>query len=153
DSHMPGGWVSMHTSPLDWGYEMIPQKGCNNRIITAPRGRLLGGSSAVNATMVTRGTKADYDRIADMGNPGWSWKEMLPFFKAFETFHPAEWHQADLNVHGTDGPLHIAMNPLAPISEKVLESFIDKGFNYKPDMFAQGDYEGLLHMFFTIILI
>ncbi|CAF1115425.1 unnamed protein product [Rotaria sordida] len=131
----------MYKTSLDWCYQTVPQKGCNNRTMAVPRGRLLGGCSAINDTFVTRGTKADYDRIADMGNPGWSWKEMLPFFKASETFHSTEWHQADLDIHGTDGPLHISMTPLAPISEKILESFIDSGFDYKPDMFVQGDYE------------
>ncbi|CAF5066145.1 unnamed protein product, partial [Rotaria sp. Silwood1] len=87
NSHMPGGWILMQKTPVDWCYETVPQKGCNNRIISLPRGRLLGGCSAANGTLVTRGPKADYDRIADMGNPGWSWKEMLPFFKASETFH------------------------------------------------------------------
>ncbi len=68
---------------------------------------------------------------------------MLPFFKASETFHPAEWFEADLSVHGTNGPLHTAPYPLAPISKKILESFIDMGYDYKPDMFAQGEFEGL----------
>ncbi|CAF1509342.1 unnamed protein product [Rotaria sp. Silwood1] len=149
-SHMPGGRFSMHKTQLDWCFQTVPQKGCNNRTMAITRGRLLGGCSAINATYVTRGTKADYDRIADMGNPGWSWKEMLPFFKASETFHSAEWHQADLDTHGTDGPLHISMNPLAPISEKILESFIDSGFDYKPDMFVQGDYEGVGHIGCTV---
>ncbi|CAF1224211.1 unnamed protein product [Rotaria sp. Silwood1] len=149
-SHMPGSLHLMHKTPPDWCYTTVPQKGCNNRAIAITRGRLLGGCSAINATLVTRGTKADYDRIADMGNPGWSWKEMLPLFKASETFHPAEWHQADLNIHGTDGPLHISMNSLAPISEKILESFIDSGFDYKPDMFVQGDYEGVGHVGRTV---
>jgi choline dehydrogenase-like flavoprotein len=153
NSQMPGGLFSIQNTSLDWCYDTVPQKGCNNRIISAPRGRFLGGCSAINGTYLVRGSKADYDRIADMGNPGWSWEEMLPFFKASETFHPAEWHQADLSAHGTDGPVHTEMHPLAPISEKVLESFIDKGFEYKPDMFVQGEYEGLLHSFSIMTLI
>ncbi|CAF1038466.1 unnamed protein product [Rotaria sordida] len=117
--------------------------GCNNRITNAPRARFVGGRSAINDTLLIRGSKADYDRIAAMGNPGWSWEEMLPYFKASEMFHPAEWHQSDLTVHGTSGRLHTEPYPHAPISEKVLESFIDSGFEYKPDMFMQDDYEGL----------
>ncbi|CAF3391791.1 unnamed protein product, partial [Rotaria sp. Silwood2] len=144
NSHMPGGLLSMFKTSYDWSYATVAQKGCNNRIISAPRGRFLGGCSGMNGTLLIRGAKADYDRIADMGNPGWSWDDMLPYFKASETFHPAKWHQAELTAHGTDGPLHTEPYPLAPISEKVLESFIDSGFDYKPDMFVQGDYEGLL---------
>ena len=142
---MPGGLPAMfQQSALDWGYSTVPQKGCNNRIIPTLRGRFLGGCSAVNGTVMARGAKADYDRIASMGNPGWGWDDMLPHFKASETFHPAEWHQPDLAAHGTNGPLHTEPHPLAPISEKILESFIDCGYAYKPDMFVQGEYEGLL---------
>jgi choline dehydrogenase-like flavoprotein len=140
---MPGRIGELVKSVYDWGYDTIPQKGCNNRIITVPRGRLLGGCSAMNGTLLIRGVKADYDRIASMGNPGWSWDEMMPFFRASETFHPTEWHQADLSVHGSSGPLHTEPYPLAPISEKVLQSFIDSGYDYKPDMFVQGEFEGL----------
>ncbi|CAF2712094.1 unnamed protein product [Rotaria sp. Silwood2] len=150
DGRMPGSWALHPERSHDWNYDTVPQKGCNNRIIYALRARFLGGCSAINGTLLIRGAKADYDRIAAMGNPGWSWEEMLPYFKASETFHPAEWHQADFAVHGTSGPLHTEPYPLAPISEKVLESFIDSGFEYKPDMFAQGDYEGVGHVVRTV---
>jgi choline dehydrogenase-like flavoprotein len=146
---MPGGWAAIHKTSFDWGYDMVPQKGANNRVLAAPRGRFLGGCSAINGTLIIRGAKADYDRIANMGNPGWSWEDMLPYFKASETFHPAEWHQADLSVHGTNGPLHTEPQALAPISEKILESFIDCGFEYKPDMFVQGEYEGMLCLYYA----
>ncbi|CAF1107009.1 unnamed protein product [Rotaria sp. Silwood1] len=145
NSRMPGGTPALFQQcEMFWGYDMVPQKGCNNRVLAASRGRFLGGCSGINGTVFTRGVKADYDRVAGMGNPGWSWNDMLPHFKASETFHPAEWHQADLSAHGTSGPLHTEPHPLAPISEKILESFIDQGFEYKPDMFVQGEYEGLI---------
>lgn len=143
NSRMPGGLPALfEQGEMFWGYNMVPQSGCKNRALSATRGRFLGGCSGINGTVFTRGAKADYDRIENMGNPGWSWNDMLPYFKAFETFHPKEWHEADLSAHGFDGPLHTEPHPLAPISEKVLESFIDQGFDYKPDMFVQGDYEG-----------
>ncbi|CAF4558074.1 unnamed protein product, partial [Rotaria sp. Silwood2] len=149
-SRIPGRWAMYTERSNDWNYDTIAQKGCNNRIIYAIRARFLGGCSAINGTLLIRGAKADYDRIAAMGNPGWSWEEMLTYFKASETFHPADWHQADLTVHGTSGPLHTEPYLLAPISEKVLESFIDSGFEYKPDMFAQGAYEGVGHAVRTV---
>jgi hypothetical protein len=62
---------------------------------------------------------------------------MLPFLKASETFHPSEWHQAAMTCHSTNGPLHTEVYPTAPISKKVLESFIDSGFDCKSDMFVQ----------------
>ncbi|CAF5014816.1 unnamed protein product, partial [Rotaria sp. Silwood1] len=151
NSRMPGGLPALfQEGALDWGYSMVPQKGCNNRVIAASQGRVLGGCSAINGTVFTRGVKADYDRIADMGNPGWSWNDMLPHFKASETFHPAECHQADLSAHGTNGPLHTEPHPLMPISQKILDSFIDQDFEYKPDMFVQGEFEGLLCSHYAI---
>ncbi|CAF4313262.1 unnamed protein product [Rotaria socialis] len=150
DGRMIGRWLLNGDRSYDWNYDTIAQKGCNNRIMHAMRPRYLGGCSATNGTLLIRGAKADYDRIADMGNPGWSWEEMLPYFKASETFHPAEWHQADLNVHGNNGPLHTEPRRFAPISEKVLDSFIDSGFKYKPDMFMQGDFEGVGHAIRTV---
>ncbi|CAF1287873.1 unnamed protein product [Rotaria sordida] len=143
NGRIPGNYFLNKEKSHDWNYDIVAQKGCNNRIISTPRTRFLGGCSTINGTLLIRGSKADYDRIVAMGNPGWSWEEMLPYFKASETFHPIEWHQSDLTVHGTSGPLHAEPYPHAPISEKVLESFIDSGFEYKPDMFVQGDYEGL----------
>lgn len=140
---MPGRIAAMIKSVYDWGYDTIPQRGCNNQTIAVPRGRILGGCSAMNGTLLIRGAKADYDRIASMGNPGWSWDELMPFFKASETFHPVEWFEADLSVHGSNGPLETAPYRGAPISEKVLQSFIDCGYRYKPDMFVQGEFEGL----------
>ena len=140
---MPGRAFALFRSVYDWDYETVPQKACNDRTLATIRGRVLGGSSAMNGTLIIRGVKADYDRIASMGNTGWSWEEMMPFFNASETFHPAEWFKADLSVHGSTGPLHTGPQRLAPISEKVLESFIDMGYVYKPDMFAQGEFEGL----------
>ncbi|CAF2792191.1 unnamed protein product [Rotaria sp. Silwood2] len=151
NSRMPGGLPALfQEGALDWDYEMVPQKGCNNRVLAASQGRVLGGCSAINGTVFTRGAKADYDRIADMGNLGWSWNDMLPHFKAAETFHPAEWHQADLSAHGTNGLLHTEPHPLMPISQKILDSFIDQGFEYKPDMFVQGEFEGLLCSYYAI---
>ncbi|CAF4852991.1 unnamed protein product, partial [Rotaria sp. Silwood2] len=74
-SRMPGNWVLNKEKSHDWNYDIVAQKGCNNRIINAPRARFLGGCSAINGTVLARGAKADYDRIAAMGNPGWSWEE------------------------------------------------------------------------------
>ncbi|CAF1025670.1 unnamed protein product [Adineta steineri] len=150
NSHIPARFDALIKSKYDWNYDTAPQKAFHNHIMAIPRGRLLGGCSAMNGTLICRGAKADYDRIASMGNPGWSWNDMLPFFKASETFHPVKWHQADMSVHGTDGPLHTEPHPGASISEKVLQSFIDCDYDYKPDMFAQGEFEGVGHAIRTV---
>jgi choline dehydrogenase-like flavoprotein len=87
---MPGAWKMIRETPLDWNLDSTPQKGFNNRVANIPQARFLGGSSAMNGTVLIRGAQGDYDRIANMGNPGWSWNDMLPFFKASETFHPSD---------------------------------------------------------------
>lgn len=85
----------------DWGYKSVPGK--VGRELPLPRGRLVGGCSATNACFALRGSPADYDRWAALGNDGWSFAECLPFFRAVETdadFGSASWH-------GRSGPLPI----------------------------------------------
>ena len=87
----------------NWAYETVPQPGLGGRRGYQPRGRALGGSSAINAMIYTRGHPADYDRWAALGNPGWSYAETLPYFlkaENNETLHDA--------YHGQGGPLNVA---------------------------------------------
>ena len=87
----------------NWAYETVPQPGLGDRRGYQPRGRALGGSSAINAMIYTRGHPADYDRWAALGNPGWSYAETLPYFRKAEnneTIHDA--------YHGQGGPLNVA---------------------------------------------
>ena len=88
----------------DWGY-MDPSIGSG-----LPRGRLVGGSSAVNATIAMRGQPQDYDRWAEMGATGWTWDECLPYFRRLEA--DADFGGAD--YHGDSGPIHVARQPLLP---------------------------------------
>lgn len=69
---------------FDWCYMTEPVPGLGNRTIPCPRGKTLGGSSAINGMVYTRGNRRDYDGWAKLGNPGWSWNEVLPYFKRFE---------------------------------------------------------------------
>lgn len=145
DSHMAFSWKKLQGSDFDWGYISTPQTHIDNQVIALPRGKILGGSNAINGTLIVRGPKTDYNKIADMGNPGWSWDDLMPYFKATETFHPSPWHEADMLVHGSEGPIHTEPYAFSKISDKVLQSFIDRGFPYKPDMFVQGESEGVGH--------
>ncbi|KAG5917755.1 hypothetical protein E4U42_007126 [Claviceps africana] len=103
---------------LDWAFETQPQPGFAGRALSWPRGRVLGGTSALNFMTWVRGNKDDYDDWEALGNDGWSWQQLLPFFKKSETFHPpsqalrdeyAATHQAD--VLGTSGPIQISYAP------------------------------------------
>jgi choline dehydrogenase-like flavoprotein len=99
--HIPLGLGKMHEYGLfDWGYHTEPEPNLNNRRIEATRGKVLGGSSSVNVMAYTRGNAADYDRWAQKGARGWSFAEVLPYFKRGES-----WEGGPDKFRGGDGPV------------------------------------------------
>lgn len=101
--HCPAGLAVMAKfSLLGWGLTTVAQAGLNGRSGYQPRGKVLGGSSSLNAMVYTRGHPADYDHWAAQGNPGWSYAEVLPYFKQAEHNERG----AD-DFHGVGGPLHV----------------------------------------------
>ena len=88
---------------LNWGYETEPQVALNNRCIAWPRGKVMGGSTAINGMMYIRGQRQDYDDWAGMGLQGWSYDEVLPYFKSFETNGS---HPGGEFYHGRRGELY-----------------------------------------------
>ncbi|MDT7836616.1 GMC family oxidoreductase [Aquabacterium sp. OR-4] len=99
--HCPAGLALMARSPaLNWGFETVPQPGLNGRRGYQPRGKVLGGSSSINAMIYLRGQPADYDGWAAAGNPGWAFDEVLPYFRRAE--HNTRFNGA---LHGRGGPL------------------------------------------------
>ncbi len=102
--HAPVGVVAMMPTKLNnWAFETVPQAGLNGRKGYQPRGKVLGGSSSTNAMLYVRGNKWDYDHWAALGNPGWSYQDVLPFFKKAE--HNEHF---DDEYHGQDGPLNVS---------------------------------------------
>src|ERR1700709_200271 len=75
--HVPLGYLQLARTEIDWDYNSAPEPHCDGRRIALPRGRVLGGSSSVNAMIYIRGNRADYD---GWGAAGWSWDELLPYF-------------------------------------------------------------------------
>ena len=102
--HAPAGVAAIMPTKLNnWGFKTTPQPGLNNRRGYQPRGRVLGGSSSINAMLYIRGHRWDYDHWAELGCDGWSWDEVLPYFKKAEHNERG----AD-DFHGSDGPLNVA---------------------------------------------
>jgi choline dehydrogenase-like flavoprotein len=100
----PAAIVAMLPTRLNnYAFETVPQAGLNGRRGYQPRGKCLGGSSAINAMVYTRGHRADYDHWAELGNQGWSYDDMLPYFRRSE-------NNAVFSgkFHGTDGPMHVS---------------------------------------------
>ncbi|MBM3649717.1 MAG: hypothetical protein FJX11_18205, partial [Alphaproteobacteria bacterium] len=101
---MPAGFAGLgEKSPYVWRYETTPQKHCNDRRMYWPRGKTLGGSSSINAMLYVRGHAWDYDHWRQLGNAGWSYQDVLPFFKKAENNERG----AD-DFHGAGGPLNVA---------------------------------------------
>jgi choline dehydrogenase-like flavoprotein len=112
--HCPAGLAVMAKFELNgWGYNTVPQPGLNGRRGYQPRGKVLGGSSSINAMVYARGHASDYDAWAARGNPGWSYADVLPYFKRAE--HNERGADA---LHGQGGPLNVmdlrSPNPFLP---------------------------------------
>ncbi|TEB27971.1 FAD/NAD(P)-binding domain-containing protein [Coprinellus micaceus] len=93
-TRVPGYVASLQQTYYDWNYTTIPQPGLNNRTALLPRGHILGGSSSINGMFYTRGSSSDYDSWAKLtGDPGWSWKKILPYILKHEIWNkPADGH-------------------------------------------------------------
>ena len=107
DSHplvrMPVGFLKALQRPsLTWGFETEPEPFLNGRRLPLPRGRLLGGSSSINGMFHIRGHRLDFDEWRDLGCAGWSYQDVLPYFRRSES----NWRGAG-RYHGGNGPLQI----------------------------------------------
>ena len=101
--HCPAGLALLaQTQSANWGFQTVPQLGLGGRRGYQPRGKVLGGSSSINAMIYVRGQPADYDAWAAAGNPGWAWADVLPWFKRAE--HNERGADA---FHGSGGPLNV----------------------------------------------
>ena len=100
--HDPGRWPELSRSEVDWAHTTEPQEALHGRQLYWPRGKVLGGSGALNGMVYIRGHRLDYDGWAYHGCPGWCWDDVLPFFRGLEDFdrEPDE-------LHGVGGPLRI----------------------------------------------
>ena len=105
--HIPGAYLKVHKSKEDWGFWTEEQAEALNRKIYLPRGKTLGGSSSTNAMAYVRGNAADYDGWAALGNSGWSFEEVLPYFKRSENH--AQVDEMDENYHGSSGELGVSL--------------------------------------------
>lgn len=101
--HIPGAYSKLNRSEVDWAFWTEPQENVDGRKIYIPRGKTLGGSSSTNAMAYVRGNRLDFDEWAGLGNKGWSYEEVLPYFNKSE-------HNEDFKgrYYGEKGPLHVS---------------------------------------------
>lgn len=116
-----------------WHYNTVPQKELNNRCGFMPRGKVLGGSSSINAMVYIRGNKHDYNSWAALGNDGWDYESLLPYFIKAEnnkTF-------TESDVHGVDGPLHVQdLSVPSPVNQLFLNACEQQGVPHNADINA-----------------
>lgn len=137
--HCPAGLALLAKSgQANWGLQTVPQAGLNGRRGYQPRGKVLGGSSSVNAMIYTRGHPRDYDDWAAQGNPGWAWSDVLPLFKRAEHNERG----AD-DFHGAGGPLNV-MDLRSPNrhSPDFVQAGVQAGYAHNPD-FNGAEQEGV----------
>jgi choline dehydrogenase-like flavoprotein len=137
--HCPAGLALLaRTQQANWNFDTVPQPGLNGRVGWSPRGKVLGGSSSVNAMVYIRGHRADYDHWAAQGNPGWTYDEVLPLFRASE--HNERGGDA---FHGTGGPLNVMdLRSPNPHVNAFIEAGRQAGFPVNPD-FNGSEQEGI----------
>ncbi len=116
--------TSLWGSELDWGYSTEQEHYLNKRQIAIAQGKVLGGSSSLNAMMYIRGNRRDYDSWSRLGNEGWSYEEVLPYFKKSEDYEGGA-----SEFHGVGGPLSIIdyRNP-APVSQAFVNAAMELGY-------------------------
>ena len=129
--HLPVGWMKlMGNARLNWMYEAEPSEWTGGRRIAVPRGKTLGGSSAINGNIFNRGAPSDFDHWAQRGNPGWGQADLLPLFKRME-----DWQGKDTeDLRGKGGPLPVTQgNWTHPLCEAFLASAESLGIPRNPD--------------------
>ncbi|MEP7284637.1 MAG: GMC family oxidoreductase N-terminal domain-containing protein, partial [Chloroflexota bacterium] len=125
--HDAANFTSLWGTEVDWGYQTEPEPMLNNRQLSWPRGKVLGGSSSINALLYVRGNRRDYDQWAALGNDGWSYNEVLPYFKKSENYDGGA-----SKYHGVGGPLNIKQKTAAeshPVELAFIQAGMEHGFN------------------------
>jgi choline dehydrogenase len=128
---VPIGYGRTFNDPrFNWMYQAQPDPALDNRSAFWPRGKVLGGSSSINAMVYVRGQPADFDDWRAAGNPGWSWSELLPYFKKLE-HHP--WGPSEF--HGAGGPVHVSdvSASVHPLCATFLQACASVGIEYTRD--------------------
>ena len=135
--HIPARFSDLFHSGVDWDYETMPQAGLNGRREYVPRGKVYGGTSSMNAMVYQRGSRFDYDAWAALGNAGWAYADVLPFFRKMQ-------HQerGASRHHGVGGRINVAdLRDPNPLSRAFVEAALELGFAANSD-FNDGEQEG-----------
>jgi choline dehydrogenase len=127
--HMPAAFPAMFKSGLDWDLFGEQEPGLDNRRMYLPRGKMLGGSSSINAMIYIRGNRADYDEWAADGADGWGYDDVLPYFKRAE-----DNDRGEDQFHGVGGPLSVSDGRAqTPLTDAIIDAVVAAGHERNPD--------------------
>ncbi|MGE4250262.1 MAG: GMC family oxidoreductase [Parvibaculaceae bacterium] len=142
--HMPTGEIFMVGSSVDWQFKSEPEPRLAGYRVPLPRGKVLGGSSSINGQVYCRGHHRDYDEWRQLGNDGWDWESVLPYFRKAE-----QWNGPAGSLRGTAGPLRTAFGRY---NNGLFDAFIEAGrqagYPYNPD-YNGADPEGFVYTQYT----
>src|ERR1700720_1803088 len=130
-SPIPIGMARLIANPAaNWLYSSEPEANTNGRRLPVPRGKLIGGSTSINGMVFVRGQAQDFDTWAQMGNRGWSYTEVLPFFKRMESYAG----EGDDAFRGRKGPLRVTNpEPRDPLFATIIKAAVEVGIRHNPD--------------------
>lgn len=136
--HEPNRMHELWHGPNDWDYFSTPQAHAAGRRLHLPRGKVLGGSHALNGMIYVRCTPYDFDHWASLGNDGWAWEEVLPIYRNLERYD-----QGASEFHGDSGLLDVVRNyPLNPIQQAIIDAAVAAGVPYNDD-YNGADVDGV----------
>ena len=128
----PARFADLFHSQHDWDYETVPQPGLKGRREYVPRGKVYGGTSSMNAMVYQRGHPSDYDGWAALGNRGWAYRDVLPYFRKMQ--HQERGESAH---HGVGGPINVAdLQDPNPLSQAFVAAALEQGFAHRRDFNA-----------------
>ena len=143
--HIPLGYGKHFNDPaVNWMYSSAPNPAAGGRKIAQPRGKVLGGSSSINGLVYIRGQREDYDHWRQLGNAGWAYEDILPYFRKAE-----EQQRGGNEFHGADGPLSVSdARDTHPLSEDFIAAAVAQGHQRNDDFNGAGQ-EGFGHYQWT----
>lgn len=128
--HIPAAFSKLFKTEYDWNYTAVPQSGLQGRKSYWAKGRTLGGSTSINAMMYLRGVAADYNDWEKLGNSGWGWKDVLPYFRRSECNS-----RGGNDLHGDSGLLYVEdLRDPNPLSRAFIQAAQASNIPYNPDL-------------------
>ncbi|EIM79458.1 GMC oxidoreductase [Stereum hirsutum FP-91666 SS1] len=134
-TRIPLAWPKLLKSRVDWDYETTPQKHANDRVLPIPRGKVVGGTSSINALLFQHCAPEDFDEWVKLGAEGWSYEELRPYILKSEQFAPSPQHPGiKESDHGSNGVWKTGYVQQAPIHEHILDACEEVGVPRIPDL-------------------